>query len=79
MPRKKHLPNPFKQWFDEQEKKGLSQSKLAEELGVPHQTVWNWLHDKTKPAGNVLQKIHDRTRIPASTLIQWAAGHDDGL
>ena len=43
---------------------GLNQSKLAKKLGISHASVNAWLHDKSKPEFDLLEKIAQATKKP---------------
>lgn len=71
--------NPFKDWYDREVRRGHepNQSQIARDLGVEHQTVWNWLNGKSKPAANILYKLHKLTEIDPKVLLRWAAEKKD--
>lgn len=41
------MTNKIKEY---REKRGLSQMRLAEVIGVKHNSVWLWEHDKSDPS-----------------------------
>ena len=56
----------LKEWMAITETSGR---RLADDLGVSHQTVYNWLDGTTSPYGPQLRKLHELTRIPLEYLV----------
>lgn len=56
----------LRKWMDLTKTSGR---KLADLVGVSHQTVYNWLDGSTSPYGIQLRKLHDVTQIPLEDLV----------
>lgn len=42
----------------------MSQSEMAETMGVNKSTIWNWENGKSEPSVNQLRKISEISGIP---------------
>ena len=56
--------------FERRQKAGLSQSKLADKLGVTNKAVSKWENGKSKPTTDTLRRLAVLFEIPLEKLMQ---------
>jgi len=63
--------------FELRRKAGLSQSELAERLGVTDKAVSKWENGKSKPTTNTIRKLSALFGVPVETLLQMKEDKKD--
>lgn len=58
------------------EAKGITATKLAEELGVKRNTIWRWENWKRRIDPSLWDKIHATTGVPKEHLALARKGED---